>query len=165
MTMNFTLMQQDVAQNRDEIIDKLVQFSLTDMLLFWGTQKDLIARQEQVWGPLLHWADETLNAKFIKTHQLDVPEKNKTAGYRLKIFLQSLSDKELTAFYAAALDMRSILLAAALVKGRVNADEAFNAAFLEELWQNEVGGQDDEAQTRRESIHQDLREIEQFLHS
>ena len=163
--MNFTLMQQDVAQNRDEIIDKLVQFSLTDMLLFWGTQKDLIARQEQVWGPLLHWADETLNAKFIKTHQLDVPEKNKTAGYRLKIFLQSLSDKELTAFYAAALDMRSILLAAALVKGRVNADEAFNAAFLEELWQNEVWGQDDEAQPRRESIHQDLREIEQFLHS
>ena len=39
------------------------------------------------------------------------------------------------------------------------------AAFLEELWQNEVWGQDDEAQTRRESIHQDLREIEQFLHS
>lgn len=158
-------MSRDVAQQRSEIIDKLVQFSLTDLLLFWGTDKDLIARQEAQWGPLLQWVKEELDSPFVKTQGLEVPEENKEVGYRLKRFLEGLSDKELTAFYSAALDMRSVLLAAALVKGRINADEAFRAAFLEELWQSENWGTVDDAEQKRMELKQELVEIEKFLKS
>ena len=153
----------ELAKDREEVIDKLVQFSLTDMLLFWGTEKELIVRQEQVWGPLVAWANQTFNADFINTHGLDVPKENQNSAYRLKYFLEQLSDKELAAFYAAALTMRSVLLAAALVKGRMNAKEAFDAAFLEELWQNESWGVDEEAAKRREEMREELQQIEDFL--
>ena len=59
--------------------------------------------------------------------------------------------------------MRSVLLAAALVKGRINAKEAFDAAFLEELWQNESWGVDEEAAKRREEMREELQQIEDFL--
>jgi len=153
----------ELAKNRTEAIDKLVQFSLTDMLLFWGTEKELIARQEKVWAPLVSWANKTLNTDFVNTSALEIPDKNQSSAYRLKYFLEQLTDKELAAFYASALTMRSVLLAAAFVKGRIDAEEAFQAAFLEELWQNESWGTDEEASARREEIRQELKTIENFL--
>ena len=157
--------QQEISEHREEVIDRLVQFSLTDMLLFWGHEKDLIERQQKVWGPVLAWAKEELNTKFVTTNTLDVPEENKGSGYRLKLFLETLSDKELAAFYAAALKTRSVLLAAAMVKGNITAEEAFNAAFLEELWQSESWGNDEEACCRRDKIKTEIQEIEDFLKS
>ena len=85
----------EIAQHRSEVIDKLVQFAVTDMLLFWGQEKDLIARQEKVWAPIIAWSNHELNTKFITTHGLDVPEQHKTSNGRLKAFLEQLSDKEL----------------------------------------------------------------------
>ena len=153
----------EIGKNREEVINRLVRFALTDMLLFWGQNKDLVEKQEKIWGPLLEWASYELNAKFIKTQGLDVPEQEKTSGHRLKLFLESLSDKELAAFYVAALNMKSVLLAAALVKGRIHAQEAFEAAYLEELWQAENWGVEAEAEKRRGEIRQELVEIEEFL--
>ena len=140
-----------------------MQFAVTDMLLFWGQEKDLIARQEKVWAPIIAWSNHELNTKFITTHGLDVPEQHKTSNGRLKAFLEQLSDKELAAFYLAALDMRSVLLAAALVKGHLNAEEVYEAAFLEELWQAENWGIDEEAEEKRRELKAELEEIEDFL--
>lgn len=153
----------EIGKSREEVIDRLVQFALTDMLLFWGQNKDLAERQEKIWGPLLEWADSEFEAKFIKTQSFDVPAQEKTSEQRLKLFLQSLTDRELAAFYVAALNMKSVLLAAALVKGRINAQQAFEAAYLEELWQAENWGVEAEAEKRRGEIRQELLEIEEFL--
>ena len=155
--------REEIAKNRAEVIERLVQFSMTDLLLFWGQEKDLMERQTKIWGPILAWAEEKMKAKFATTQSLDVPQENQASGYRLKVFLENLSDKELTAFYAAALQMRSVLLAAALVGGKINAEEAFQAAFLDELWQAENWGSDEEAEKRRQTIKSEIIEIERFL--
>lgn len=157
--------QQEIAQHKEEVIDRLVQFSLTDMLLFWGHEKDLIERQQKVWGPILAWAKQELDTKFVTTDSLDVPEENKTSGYRLKLFMETLSSKELAAFYAVALKTRSVILAAAMVKGHLTAEQAFEAAFLEELWQSENWGNEEEACARRDKIKAEMLEIENFLKS
>lgn len=153
----------EIGKNREEVVNRLVRFALTDMLLFWGQNKDLVEKQEKIWGPLLEWASYELNTKFIKTQGLDVPEQEKTSGHRLKLFLESLSDKELAAFYVAALNMKSVLLAIALVKKRLSAEEAFNAAFLDELWQAESWGVEKEAEKRRSELKKELHEVEDFL--
>lgn len=152
----------EIGKSRKEVIDRLVVFSQTDMLLFWGHEKDLIERQEKVWGPILQWANNEINVEFVKTQGLDVPE-NKASGEKLRDYLNSFSDKELAAFYVAALNMKSVLLAIALVKKRLSAEEAFNAAFLDELWQAESWGVEKEAEKRRTELKKELHEIEDFL--
>lgn len=156
---------QEISQYRQDIVKRLMQYAGTDLLLFWGTNKDVVDRQEKIWQPLLEWAKEEFHTKFVKTHQLDVPVQDKQTGIRLKLFLESLSDKELAAYYLAALNMRSVLLAAALVKGRINAREAFEAAYLEDLYQAEVWGSDHEAEAKRQERLQELCDIEKFLRS
>ncbi len=165
MKLNLKKLSEDVTQNRQEVIEKLTSFLVTDMLFFWGTDEDLISRQEDVWRPLLDWAKTFFDTDFHETHGLEVSEKNRSAEELLRLFMNNLSNDELAAFYEAALDMRSVLLAAAFVKNRITSDEAFNAAFLEELWQNENWGSDEEAVSRREDIHDELRQIEEFLRS
>ncbi len=153
----------EIKKYRPEIIDKLMKFAATDMLLFWGTDKDLILRQEKEWGPLLQWAAQEFGEEFKKTHTLEVSEENQKSGYRLKAFLESLSDRELAAYYLAALNMRSVLLAAALVKGRINAEEAYKAAYLEQLFQAEIWGEDEEAAAKLAERKNELVEVENFL--
>ena len=153
----------EIAEYRDDIIKRLMKYIETDALLFWGEDKDLIACQEKKWKPLLEWAKQEFDTKFQISHDLEVKEENQKSGYRLKFFLEHLSDKELAAFYLAALNMRSVLMAAALVKGRITAKQAYEAAYLEELWQAEKWGVDEEAEKKRQERYQELKEVEDFL--
>ena len=153
----------EIAKDRQIVIEKLVQFSLTDMLLFWGTNKDLAQRQEKLWSPILIWAKENLDTKFNITKSINVPEQDSESSIKLKMFLEALDDKELTCFYYAALNTRSILLAAALIKRKINAQQAFEASCLEELWQAEQWGQDEAAENRRKSLLEELKTIESFI--
>lgn len=163
MTFKLEKSVAEIAKERDVVIEKLVKFSLTDMLLFWGSNEELIKRQQQSWSPILSWAKENLNTKFNISKTLDIPEQDSEASLKLKKFLQTLNDKELTGFYFAALNTRSILLAAALIKGKINAQQAFEASCLEELWQAEQWGNDEAAENRRKSLLQELEEIEAFI--
>ncbi len=163
MTEKLEKMVAEIGANRTEIIEKLIQYFLTDMLFFWSSEKEVAERQQKEWQPLLDWAKNEFETDFIKTQTLNVPEQEEKSGWRLKLFLESLSDRELVAFYVAATNMRSVLLAVALIKGRISADQAFRAAFLEELVQAESWGVDEEAEKKRGALKQELIEIENFL--
>lgn len=157
-------MLKEIPEQRSLILDKLVEFSLTDMMLFWGQNKELVAQQEKIWGPLLQWVEQEFDTKLKTTQNLDVPEQDQKLAYRLNFELQKLSDRQLVAFYAMALRTRSVLLALAFVKGKINAQEAFQAAALEEIWQAEKWGKDEEAENRRQTMRQELEEIQDFLY-
>ena len=77
--------------------------------------------------------------------------------------MEGMSDEELAAFYLASMNMKSELLAAALVKGHINADEAYKAAYLEELSQADRWGYDEIAEERRQNMRSELSDIEDFL--
>lgn len=153
----------DVAQNRKEIIERLIGFSETDLLLFWGENKDLAERQQKLWQPILDWAQRELNVRLKTTQGIDVPAQEEEMSDRMRAFLDGLNDHQLLAFFKAALDMRSVLLAAALVKGQINAKQAFEAAFVEELWQSENWGVVEETAQRWNELKGELKEIEAFL--
>ncbi|MBR1605673.1 MAG: hypothetical protein IJ660_06170 [Alphaproteobacteria bacterium] len=153
----------EIAKDRTVVIDKLVKFSLTDMLLFWGTNEELAKRQKQLWLPILTWAQNDLQTKFKTTTELNVPTQDSHSGEKLKMFLETLTNKQLTGFYYAALNTRSVLLAAALIKGQINAKQAYEASCLEELWQAEKWGNDEAADCRRKSLLKELQEIETFI--
>lgn len=154
---------QEIAAYRDDIIKRLLKYAETDMLLFWGTDENLFKRQEQEWTPVLSWARNEFGGQYKTTQSLEVQKENLDSGHGLKKFLDKLSDKQLAAFYLAALNMRSVLLASALVKGHINSEQAYKAAYLEELFQADLWGKDVEAEKMRNERKQELNDIELFL--
>lgn len=155
--------QEIVAGDRNEVIDALLKLSTTDFLFFWGIQRELVERQEKLWAPIIEWLEDALSTKINQTDTLNVPKQDEGSGAKIRQFLCNLSDKELAVYYVATLTLRSVLLAAAFVKRKINADEAFNAAYVEELWQNEGWGTVDEAQDRQKEIKDELNLLEKFL--
>lgn len=152
----------EIRHHRREIIDRLKDFAKTDLLFFWGEKRDLFLQQQEKWLPILDWASTELRTELNKTETLDVPD-NSAMQNPLTEILVGMTDKELACFYAAALNMRSVLLALALVKHRVSAEEAYELSYLEEMWQNEKWGTDAEAVCQREERLAELKEIESFL--
>lgn len=152
-----------VRANKAEIINRLLQFARADTLLFWSSNPELSARQKEKWLPVLEWARKRFGADFETTEGLETPAKNEKETGKLKSFMEKLNDDKLTALYLAAVNMRSVNLGAALVEGKISADEAFEAAFLEELWQAEKWGKVPEAEDKRQKIKQELEEISLFI--
>lgn len=164
MQQNLQQVEKDIKQHRAEIIDRLVNFALNDVLLFWSSDKEVKKEQQEKWLPILRWVDETLNASFKQTTSLEPEKSDKKAINELKKYLDGLSDKELTSFYIAALNMRSVLLAVALIKGHINATEAFDLSELEELYQARKWGSEPVAEARRNSIKDSLISAEKYLY-
>ena len=57
----------------------------------------------------------------------------------------------------------SAAMAAAFVKGKIDAEKAYQAALIEEIWQAESWGKDALAEERRSSIYQELADLEAYL--
>ena len=66
-------------------------------------------------------------------------------------------------FYTAALDMHSVLLALALVKGKIDAKQAFELSEMEELFQARNWGKEAIAEARRRAIKDKLVDAESYL--
>lgn len=147
---------------KDEIIDKLVEFSKTDLILFWDRKTDLYLLQEKEWRPILTWVEKELNVELKISNNLDVPE-NVGLQEVLRKILFNMSDKELVCCYAAALNMRSVLLALAFVKRKLKAEDVWKLSYLEELWQNNLWGVDEEANAKRLERSRELKDIESYL--
>ena len=154
--------EKDISAYREEIVAKLLEFARTDLLFFWGEKRELYLKQRAEWQPILDWAGKLLHIDLKSTDSLEVPE-NGALQNPLEQVLRSMTDKELACYYAAALNMRSNLLALALVKGRIDAETAGKLSYLEELWQNDLWGTDDEAVGRREERFKELHGIEDYL--
>ena len=157
-------MVEDVAQHRTEIIQRLVNFTVTDTLLFRNPDApELFEKEAEVWDPIVAWVKECLKTDLKTSQNLEVPQANNASLPRLQIFLEGLTDKELVAFYQVSKITKSVLLAATFVRKKINAEETFRAAFLEEIWQAEKWGKDEEAEERRKCIRQELVEVEEFI--
>ncbi len=165
MQTNWIQLESDVRQNRHEIIERLINFSTYDVLLFWSGDEQVCQLQQKKWTPIIKWVNDLIKACFVTTEGLESPKANQVTAQELKSVLEGFSDKQLAVFYSTALNMRSVLLALALVKGRIDAAEAFELAELEELYQAEKWGSEPQAEARRNSIKQQLVEAESYLHS
>lgn len=157
--IDFDKIKDSVKQERAEITKRLVEFAQTDVLLFWSGNSEVHKLQEKQWLPVLKWLRKRFGMHVIQTEALTPPVSNVDS---LKIFtdiLNNLSLDNFSAFYLAAVRMKSPLLALALVERQVNADEAFNLAYLEEIWQSEKWGKDENAENRRCQIKQEINQI------
>ena len=155
--------EKDVHKNREALIERLVGFAVNNVLLFWSRDKKVHDEQEKKWTPIIAWVNKTVKGSFKKTTGLEVLKENEDMSLKFKEYLNKMTDKELSCFYVAALNMRSVLLALALVKGKINALEAFELSELEELYQARMWGTEPTAETRRNNIKDILICTEQYL--
>jgi chaperone required for assembly of F1-ATPase len=153
-----------IGNERNAVIEGLVGYSKSDLLCYRAERpEELVERQEAAWQPILDWVADTYDARFAITIGV-VPVVQPTVAVRsVGTAVGRLDDFTLAALAAAAAACGSVLLGLALVAGRIGPDEAREAAQLDELFQAERWGEDEEAAARRLALFGEIRAAKRFI--
>lgn len=147
-----------VADNADAVIDEIVRFAGTDMICYRADSPErLVAIQQEAWDPVLEWAAEALGARFILAQGVIHQEQPAQAIAAFATALEKFrSPLELACIHTVTTLTGSAILALALAHGRLDAETVWRLAHVDEDWQIEHWGTDEEAFRRRELRRQEL---------
>lgn len=153
-----------VGPERAAILDQLSKFAGTDLLCYRADfPPDLVARQNALWQPLLDWAAETLGARLAVTSGIVAVEQPEAAMAPLLARLEGYDLWRLTAAQAACAAAGSLVLALAMVEGRLDGQQTYELSQLDESYQIEKWGEDWEAADRRAALQRDILAAERLL--
>ena len=121
----------------------------SDLLLYRadGPQR-LVERQARLWDPVLAWAREALGARFALAQGVVHVAQPEGAIVAARAAIPD-DPWRLGALHAITTLTGSALLALALAGGHLTADEAWDAAHVDEDWNMEQWGRDEIALARR----------------
>lgn len=153
-----------VAPDRDAFADALAAYAGSDVLTYRADgPAPLVARQAEVWDPLLAWAARRYDAHFtVTTGIIHTPQPAATLA-RIGAAFRALDPFRLAALHPAVTISGSAVIALALLEGEIDAETAFAAGHLDELWQVEQWGEDALAAAARENRRRDLRAAANLL--
>jgi chaperone required for assembly of F1-ATPase len=155
--------QDRVAADPEAMVAGLAKYAETDLLCYRAEDARLAALQAQSWQPLLDWAREVHGAPLTVTAGLmPVPQPAASLG-ALRGAVAAHPAEELAALGLAVPALGSLVLGLALSAGRVAAAEAHRLAILDETFQEERWGTDQEALARRARAAADIALAERFL--
>jgi chaperone required for assembly of F1-ATPase len=153
VTMPLTRIANSVVEgvvDRVELVsDDLAKYLQSDLLFYRaGHPEGLVAREAEHWDPVLFWAAETLGAHFILSegimHVKQPDEAVQAARQALPGDAWSVA-----ALHVVTTLTGSALLALALAHGVRDSGQVWVAAHVDEDWNAEKWGVDEEAAARR----------------
>jgi chaperone required for assembly of F1-ATPase len=143
-----------VGIHRREIDSEVLDYANSDLVCYRTDRPpDLEARQLKMWDPVVDWARTALDAPFEVTDGIIHRPQPEAALKAFGESLKSLSDFELSAFYSIMTLTGSALIAMMLARQAITPEAAWAAAHVDEDYQIEHWGQDDEARDRRIGRH------------
>jgi len=135
---------------REKIIADILSFVDTDVLFFRAEYPDnLIKKQNEKWNPVLEWFATEYGVEPKITSQITPPRQDKKLAKAIGDEVRKMSGRELIAFSKTAGGFTSLILALAVMKKHISVDDAFALSRLDELFQNEMWGEDEEALNSR----------------
>jgi chaperone required for assembly of F1-ATPase len=139
-----------VADNAGAVAADVAKYLGSDLVCYRAdTPEGLVARQARQWDPVVEWARDALGARFVLAAgglmHVRQPEEALAAARRAI----PTDIWRLGAVQSITTLTGSALIALALAARRLSVDEAWAAAHVDEDWQMEKWGRDDQALERR----------------
>src|SRR5580658_3541414 len=135
-----------IARDPDPTIDAIARYGESDLLCYRADQPRALAeRQARSWQPWLDWAALTYDAPLRVTVGIVPVRQHHDSIRALRRVVGGYDPYVLAALGIAVPSLGSLVLGLALVEARLDAAEAFALGQLEELFQTEQWGEDEEA--------------------
>jgi chaperone required for assembly of F1-ATPase len=152
------------AAQRDLVVSEIADYAGTDLVCYRADHPPaLAARQQAVWQKLIDWATRRYGAALAVTSGI-IPARQSPATMRaFAAAVAAHDDFRLTALHSLTAACGSLVIALALIEGRLDAEAAFAASQLDETFQIEAWGEDAEAAARRRALAADIAAAARFL--
>ena len=138
-----------VAGNVEAVADDAAKYFESDLLFYRaGFPEALIAKQAEHWDPVLRWAADDLGAHFILAEGIIHVQQPETAVAAARAALPAEA-WPVGAFHVVTSITGSALLALALKHRALDEAQVWAAAHVDEDWNREKWGADEEVEARR----------------
>ncbi|HEY0234764.1 MAG TPA: ATP12 family protein [Afipia sp.] len=150
-----------VAENADAVLEDIAKYFGSDLLFYRASFPDaLIARQAEHWDPVLRWAADNLGAHFILGEGvMHVAQPDRAIAAARDALPKSSSLKDawnLAAMHVVTALTGSALLALALKHKALDEAQVWAAAHVDEDWNSQQWGEDEEVASRRAARSRDF---------
>ena len=138
-----------VAPDRKSIIDNVLAYGDTDTLLYRADPDEALhTRQLDIWEPIVTSFEAEHDVNLVRVSGIVHRPQSPETFAVLRAKLEQLNAFELAAIQAMA-SLAASLVVALSVTDRSTAQSLWQAACLEEQWQADQWGHDEEAEERR----------------
>ena len=135
-----------VADQFGEVAGLISAYGDSDLLCYRATEPEtLVERQRAAWDPVLRWAHEAFGVKLAERRGvMHRPQDNGDLA-RLRGRVDQMTNFELTGFHDLVSLSGSLILGFAVAREHLAPDDAWTRAQVDETWQIEQWGVDEEA--------------------
>ncbi len=153
-----------VETQRDYVIKTIADYAGSDMLCYRAEEPaDLVLRQVESWDPLLDWAADALGARLRVTTGIMPIQQDGAALGAIKGVVAGYEALAMTALHEMTAISGSVVIGLAIAEGHIGAEAGVDAAQLDETFQIEQNGEDEEAMERLAGLRTDLLVAAEFL--
>lgn len=140
-----------IVPDMQPVLEDISRFAASDLLCYRAaTPRELVARQGELWDPVIDWLRDELGANFVLAegvvHVSQPREAMALFAARLRAHAEPF---RLACLHTVTSLTGSAFLALAVAEDRIDAQEAWKAGNLDEDWNSALWGEDAEAAHRR----------------
>ena len=151
---------------RPEMIKEFAQYCETDLLCYRSAvPADLADRQNARWQPVLDWAADTHKIALATTTGLAAQPQAESSLKAARGYAALQTDIDLTLLLHFTATLGSAILALAVMEGHISIAQAYGLSRLDEAFQNERWGEDEDAAARSADIANELGALGQLIES
>lgn len=135
-----------VSVQFDEVVDMLAEYGDSDLLCYRAVEPEgLVMRQAEHWDHLLDWTANTYGVRlFVGAGVMHVPQ-TRDGLSKLRAELAALTPFQIAAAHDLISLSGSLVIALAVMRDQIKPDDAWRISRLDEHWQIEHWGHDDDA--------------------
>jgi chaperone required for assembly of F1-ATPase len=153
-----------VSGARDPVAAEIARYAGSDALCYFAETPDaLVERQIQRWGPVLEWAERELDLHFVRASGIAYRDQPAATLLKVARLAERENDFGLAGIAHATPLLGSAILAFALHRDQFTGEEALQLSRLDEAFQQELWGIDDEAAERTANMLAEARMLERWF--
>lgn len=153
-----------ILPQKQAVAAEVARYAETDLVCYRAVAPEsLVLRQQAAWGPLLDWLASDYSARLVVTEGIQPVQQPPDAIAAIRKGVGAFGHFRLAGLSSATSVMGSVVIGLALTAGRIPAQDAADAAFLDETYQMEQWGNDPEELERLARLRSDLEAVERFL--
>ena len=153
-----------IIDNKNAYINDILDYIDTDLICYRAENpKELVELQKNKWDPIILLLEKYIGTK-VEVFQGVLPKKqHATVHVKLNNIINQLDIFEISALHRITNITGSIFLSLCVLKKDIPKNEVFELSFLDELWQAENWGFDEETTQKRKDISIELNKYIFFL--
>ena len=153
-----------VSTQRQAVVQELLSYGNSDLLCYREDRDYRLAEHQQnIWHPYIDWASKKFNITLKVFEGIMPGEQDDETIAAFENAIERFEDHALSGLHSLVTVSGSLILGLAAALKQSPLEDIIDAAFLDDLWQQDKWGYDEDAAVRLKNHRQQIEDAHQYL--